>query len=451
MSGIFKAYDIRGIYNVTLNDAMAFQIGRAVATLLKPKRFAVGRDMRTHSEALFEKFTFALQQHGVDVIDLGLISSPMSYFANASLQADGSAMITASHNGPEWNGFKICKNDAIPLTQSELAELQLIIENNAYEKTPNAMGLCTAHDIAPAYAQHIKKYANVTRPLKVVADYANAMGIKESAVLNELFDIIPLFDTLDGTMPNHAANPLDTDTLGELQKKTIASGADFGIAFDGDADRVGFVDELGQIIPMDLITALIAKEMLKENKSGLVLHDIRSSRAVREVIEESGGEAKYCRVGHSFIKNQMREEKALFAGELSGHYYFRENFYTESAALAVVHIANLLSQSGKKLSDLIAPVRRYVASGEINLTLTDPDAALAKLREKYGCSKVIEFDGITFDFGTWRFNARSSSTENKFRINLEADTAERMNQALAELRTLLENPGPQNSGTIFNR
>lgn len=426
MNGIFKAYDIRGIYGAELNDAMAFQIGRAVATMLKPKRFAVARDMRTHSADLFEKFTFALQQHGVDVIDLGLTSSPMSYFANATLEVDGSAIITASHNGPEWNGFKICKKGAVPFNQFDIKELQRIIELNEYDKTPNAMGLFESHDVSGAYAAHIKSRAKIERPLKVVADYANAMGVKEGDILNYLFDVTPLFGELDGTMPNHEANPLKAETLVELQKKVVAEGADFGIAFDGDADRVGFVDEKGDIVSMDMVTALIAEEMLKEEKEGTVLYDIRSSRAVPEVIKAAGGTAKMCRVGHSFIKNQMREDKAIFAGELSGHYYFRENFYTESAALAVVYVANLLSATGKTLSELVAPVNRYFASGEINVKVGDAEAVFAQLRETYGCSKVIEFDGITFDFGDWRFNARVSSTEGVFRLNLEADTPELM-------------------------
>lgn len=438
MSGIFKAYDIRGIYGVILNDTMAYQIGRAVATVLKPARFAVGRDMRWHSESIFDKFIFALQQHGVDVIDLGVISSPMSYYANATLNVDGSAIITASHNGPEWNGLKICKKGAVPFDRADMQELQRVIEEGAYDKTPLAMGVFESHDISAEYAAHIKKYAKIGRPFKVVADYANAMGIKEGAVLTELFDVIPMFGELDGKMPNHAADPLQTETLAALQAKVVAEGADFGIAFDGDADRVGFVDEKGQIVPMDLVTALIAVEMLKGEKEGVVLYDIRCSKAVREVIEEAGGEAKMCRVGHSFIKNQMRDEDAIFAGELSGHYYFRENFYTESAALAVVYVANLLSESGQTLSELVAPLRRYCTSGEMNVKVADVAGVFEQFRETYGCSKVIELDGITFDFGDWRFNARESSTEPLFRLNFEADSpellAEKCDEVLARVR-----------------
>ena len=441
MSGIFKAYDIRGVYGVELTDAMAFQIGRAVATLLKPKRFAVGRDMRTHSEALFEKFTFALQQHGVDVINLGAISTPMSYFANETLAVDGSAMITASHNGPDWNGFKLCKKNTVPFSQTDMKELQRIIEQNDYDQPPNAMGPFEKYDISAAYAAHVKAHAQIERPLKVVADYANAMGLKEGAVLTELMEVVPLFAELDGTMPNHEANPLKVETLAELQARVVAEGADFGIAFDGDADRVGFVDENGQRVSMDMITALIAQEMLQEEGAGTVLYDLRSSRAVPAVIQEAGGEAKMCRVGHSFIKKQMRADKAIFGGELSGHYYFRAHFYAESAALAVVYVANLLSQSGKTLSEWVAPINRYYASGEINLKLDDVAAAFATLRETYGCSKVIEFDGMTFDFGDWRLNARVSATEGLFRLNLEADTAQRMAQKKEEVLTLLSGTG----------
>lgn len=438
MSGIFKAYDIRGIYGVVLNDIMAFQIGRGVATMLKPKRFAVGRDMRNHSEALFEKFTFALQQHGVDVVDLGVISSPMSYFAAATLEVDGCAMITASHHGAEWNGFKICKKGAAPFGQADIKELQRIIELNEYDKTPNSMGLFESCDVTEAYATHIKAYTQSGRPLKLVADYANAMGIKEGAVLNELFDVVPMFDVLDGSLPNHAANPLETSTLAALQQRVVETGADFGVAFDGDADRVGLVDERGEIVPMDLVTALIAEAMLKETGQGTVLYDIRSSRAVPEVIKESGGVAKMCRVGHSFIKNQMREDQAIFAGELSGHYYFRENFYTESAALAVIYIANLLTASGQALSQLVAPVKRYEASGEINVKVADADAVFERLRATYALSKVIEFDGISFDFGDWRFHVRCSGNEAVLRLNLEAVTTELMAVKRDEVLALIQ-------------
>ena len=440
MAGIFKAYDIRGVYGETLTDDLAFQIGRALAALLKPRRVVVGRDMRPHSEPLFLALARGLRLHGAEVLDLGLCSTPMSYFANGRLGADAGVMITASHNPGAWNGFKLCRAQAIPISGATgIQELEQRVLTGAFDPPAARPGALSRHDIAPAYAAHIASFADLRRPLHVAIDYANAMGIYEARALDNLIRIDPLYDQLDGAFPHHEANPLKPDTLADLQAKMRRGAYDFGIAFDGDADRAGFLDEQGRIVPMDLVTALIAQDLLRRQK-GIILYDLRSSWAVKEVIGENGGTPMMCRVGHAFIKQQMRAVNALFAGELSGHYYFRENYFTESAALAALFIANLVSRSDQPLSALIRPLQRYVASGEINSEVANPARAIERLRRQYAGGRVIELDGLSIEFADWWFNVRLSNTEPLVRLNLEARTRALMEQRRDEVLALLRAP-----------
>lgn len=438
MAGIFKAYDIRGIYGETLTDDLAFKIGRAIFSFLGCQKVIVGRDMRPHSKPLFDALARGLALQGADVIDLGLCSTPMSYYANKLLGADASVMITASHNPGPWNGFKICRANAIPLSGATgILDIERIVKEADFAPEAPAKGRISTFDIVPAYTEHFRAFADIRSPLNVLVDFANAMGIVEAKVFEGLFQITPLFDTLDGTFPNHEANPLDTHTLAAAQKAVRAGKYDFAACFDGDADRVGFLDEKGNIIPMDMITALIARTLLKKNPGANIFYDLRSSWAVKEVIEEAGGIPNRSRVGHAFIKAQMREKDALFAGELSGHYYFRENSFAESSALAVLFIANLVSQSDVPLSKLIAPIRRYFASGEINSTVADAPAVLKKLRAKYADASILELDGLSFEYPTWWFNVRSSNTEPLVRLNLEAKTKAEMEKRRDEVLALI--------------
>ncbi len=437
MAGIFKAYDIRGVYGKTLTDDLALRIGRAFATFLKCKKVVVGRDMRPHSKPLFDAVARGLTMHGADVIDLGICSTPMSYYANGKLNADASVMITASHNPGEWNGFKICRERAIPISGATgIQEIERICNSEDYAKPAAKAGRVSTYDIGPEYIAHIRSFADIRRPLRIAVDYANAMGIVEGRVFNGLAKIDPLFDTLDGTFPNHEANPLKLDTLEPLQAKIRAGKHDFGIAYDGDADRAGFVDEKGNIIPMDMITALIAETILAKEK-GPIFYDLRSSWAVKEVILENGGKPMMSRVGHAFIKQQMRDAKAIFAGELSGHYYFRENYYAESSSLAALYVANLISQSTKPLSELIKPIQRYFGSGEINSEVHNVEAVFKRLRQKYGDGKVIELDGLSIEFADWWFNVRPSNTEPLVRLNLEAKMRDLMVQKRDEVLGLI--------------
>lgn len=440
MASIFKAYDIRGIYGNDLTDDLAYRIGRAFATFLggTGKTIVIGRDIRPHSEPLFANLARGLMEQGFNVIDIGHASTPMSYHANGKLHADGSVMITASHNPREWNGFKLCREQAIPISGATgIADIEKIVLGETFAPKAATPGTLSLHDILPEYIDFIHAHSHLTSKPRVAVDYANGMGIWEGKTLAGLLDIDPLFDTPDGTFPNHEANPLEHETLRDLQQKIRAGNYAFGVAFDGDADRAGFIDEKGDIIPMDLITALIAQDVLAGEK-GVIFYDLRSSWVTKETIEANGGTPMMSRVGHAFIKQQMRENNALFAGELSGHYYFRDNFTTESSALAVLSIANILTRSGKPLSELIAPLRKYFASGEINSRVTrDPKEILAEIKAAYADGREFELDGISVEYPDWWFNVRCSNTEPLVRLNLEAKTQVLMETKRDEVLSLI--------------
>ena len=436
MAGIFKAYDIRGIYPEQLNEATAEKIGRAIVEFLKAKKVVIGRDMRPHSKPLFEALVKGIIGQGADVIDLGLCSTPMCYHANGTLKADASVMITASHNPAEWNGFKICRENAIPLSgKTGIGDIEALVQKNEWSKAAKT-GTVSAFNIAAEYTKFLRSHARMDRKLKVVVDYANAMGSYEIGGIEDLFEIIPLYKELDGTFPNHEANPLKQNTLDAIRAKVKETGADFGAAFDGDADRCGFIDDKGEIIQMDLFTALIAQDILSEKKEGEktpILYDLRSSRAVRECIEENGGKPIMSRVGHAFIKAQMRETGAVFAGELSGHYYFKENFTAESQGLAMIKLANLICAKKRPVSELVAPLRKYFSSGEINSKVADVPAVLDRIRKKYADGNMFELDGISSEYSDWWFNVRASNTEPLLRLIVEAATKEKMEAKRDEL------------------
>jgi len=437
MAGIFKAYDIRGIYGETLTDEIAFKIGRAFATFLKCKKVVVGRDMRPHSEPMLAALARGLTMQGAEVIDLGLCSTPMSYYGNGSLGADASIMITASHNPGQWNGVKLCREKAIPISGATgIMDIEKIVMDEGFDPPAETPGTVSQHDIVEDYVAHIKKHADIGKPVKIAADMANSMGTYEARALDGVVEVNPLFEELDGTFPNHEANPLDVDTLRDLQEEVRNGDYDFGVAYDGDADRVGFVDEKGSVIPMDITTALIAEDILAHEK-GAIFYDLRSSWAVKEVIESNGGTAMMSRVGHAFIKQQMRDANAIFAGELSGHYYFRDNYFTESSSLAVICVANIVSKSDKPLSELVEPIMRYSASGEINSTVDDTDAVLSRIKETYGSDEMFELDGISVEYDSWWFNVRTSNTEPLIRLNVEAKTRELMEEKRDELLAII--------------
>ena len=428
---IFKAYDIRGVYDKELFDRDFYRIARAYARFCGfggGSKVVVARDCRKSSDALFEAFSQGLVDEGVNVVDIGLASTPMSYFANASLGADGSAMITASHNTKEWNGCKLCRAAAVPISGATgLKDIERIVGEIDFHEPPSGRGLIEKADVSKAYSAHVREFAHLARPLTVAMDFANGMGIAESAAFADsdlTYD--SLFGEYDGDFPNHDANPLHVETLAELQSFVRANPGKyaFGVAFDGDADRAGFIDEKGDVIPMDFVTALVARDLLAANPGAACLYDLRSSKVCEETILAAGGKPVMSRVGHSFIKAQMRENDAIFAGELSGHYYFKANSTAESSSMATFALANIVSAADMPLSELVAPLRRYAQSGEINTRTTTPPAeVLERIRSRFaGKARVFELDGVSVDAweteGYWA-NVRMSNTEPLVRLNLE--------------------------------
>ena len=429
--GIFKAYDIRGIYGQDLTEDIFYKIARAYAQFANVKKVVVARDCRKSSDSLFAAFAKGLVDEGVDVLDVGLGSTPISYFANSFLKADGSVMITASHNTKEWNGCKLCKANAVPISGATgIKDIEALVAGMTGNEPPKGAGTITKVDVSKEYAAHVKTFAHLANPLHVAMDFANGMGIAESAAFagtDLTYD--SLYGEYDGDFPNHDANPLHVETLKDLQALMRANPGKyaFGVAFDGDADRAGFLDEKGDVIPMDFMTALISQDLLQSNPGAACFYDLRSSKVAGEVIAAAGGKPMMSRVGHSFIKAQMRENDAIFAGELSGHYYFKANSTAESSSMATFALANIVSKSDKPLSELIAPLRKYSQSGEINSKVADAAAVLAKIKALYADN--FELDGVSVDRWEsegWWFNVRMSNTEPLVRLNLEGKTPEIM-------------------------
>ena len=439
---IFKAYDIRGTYPDQLNEETAYAIGRAAVEVLQIQTVAVGRDARESSPSLFAELARGIMEAGANVIDIGLLSTPMVYYAAWNIvEADAVISVTASHNPPQYNGFKFALRGAVPVGEnSGLNEIRDRAIAGSFADAAT-LGTLSTRDIKPGYIDFIAGFASLgDRKLKVVIDTANAMGILELPIFRRFadnLDITYLFDDLEHPFSAHEANPLNLSTLAELQAKVRETGADLGISFDGDADRIGFVDERGEIIPMDLVTGLLAQTVLKNHPGATILYDLRSSRSVKEVIEENGGVAIESKVGHSNIKKQMRETGGIFAGELSGHYYFKETSYAESGSLAALMLLNLIAAGNQPISVHVAHLRRYAHSDEINSEVHAKDAILDILRKRYADGQQHELDGLKVDYPDWWFNVRASNTEPVLRLNLEATTPEIMLAKQTELLAII--------------
>ncbi len=440
MAGIYKAYDIRGTYPDQFNEDKANKAGKALHTILEPGPVVIGRDMRPSSLLLQKALIDGLLVSGRDVIDIGLISTPMINFSTVFLKTAGGAQVTASHNPKEYNGVKFCRRGAIPISyDSGIDTIELLSQKNEW-KIASQKGTLTQKNMLEQYAQHVLSFNTDVKPLTIVVDAGNGMGgYTTNAVFGKLpIKIIPLYFELDGTFPNHDANPLEEKNMYDLQKAVVQHKADFGIAYDGDADRAMFVDNEGALVTADLTTALIAQEFLESYPGATILYDLRSSWVVKEEVTRLGGKAIMTRVGHSFIKQHLRQVNGVFAGELSGHFYFKDNFFTDSADLAFLKIINLVSHKNKKLAELVRPLRRYFASGEINSHVHDPEAVMLRIQQKYKGEKILHLDGLSIEFKDWWFNIRKSNTEPVLRLNMEAPTQSEMeskrDELLAEIR-----------------
>ena len=429
---IFKAYDIRGVVPDELDEGVAEAVGAAFVRLTNADTVVTLHDMRASSEPLAEALGRGAAAQGADVIHGGLGSTDMVYYASGSLDMPG-AMITASHNPARYNGIKLCRAGAKPVgVETGLAEIKAMVAGGvpAYDGKP---GTVTSRDLLPGYAEYLKKLVDLSgiRPLKVVVDAGNGMaGHTVPTVFEDLpITLVPLYFELDGSFPNHEANPIDPENLRDLQRAVKDNKADIGLAFDGDADRCFVVDERGEIVSPSVLAALIATRELAREPGATVIHNLITSRAVPEIISEHGGTPVRTRVGHSFIKAKMAETNAVFGGEHSGHFYFRDFWFADSGMLAALHVLAALGHDNRPLSVILNDFSRYVASGEINSEVADQAAATAKVRDAFserGGVTLDELDGLTASAETWWFNIRPSNTEPLLRLNVEADTADQM-------------------------
>lgn len=439
---IFKAYDIRGTWPDQIDEEMARRIGAAFATFLGKGPLAVGRDMRTMAPAVQAAFMDGIRSVGVDVVDLGLCSTPQVYFAIGHLGAAGGANVTASHNPAQYIGFKVCREEAIPISaDTGIRDIEALATGP--EPAPAARpGGVSSRDTLAEYVEHVLRWADLAREVTLASDAANGMAAHTfPAVLERLPQVRHhgLYYELDGTFPNHEANPLKDANLQDLAAEVRRTGAELGAAFDGDADRCRFVDEEGRPIGNDIATTLVAREILKREPGAAIVYDLRSSWVLPEEVRKAGGVPVRERVGHSFLKATMRRHKAPFGGELSGHYYFRDNWYADNAEIMLLQVLSLVSRSDRPFSAMVRELQRYHSTGEVNFRVPDPHAAIAAIKEQFADGRVDELDGITVAYGEvgrpgwWWFNLRPSNTEPLLRMNLEADDRVRMEDMTARV------------------
>jgi len=440
---IFKAYDIRGTYPDQLDERLLRAIGSAFATFVQSERIVVARDMRPSGVTLTAAFAEGARAVGVEVTDLGLASTDFLYFAAGYEDVPG-AMFTASHNPAQYNGIKLCLAGAKPVgSDTGLVEIEALTHHFYEQPATGPLAAMSEKSLMPEWVRHVHSFVDTgnLRPLKVVADTANGMGgLIAPLVFDGLgCDVEILYPELDGTFPNHPADPIQPQNLRDLQRRVLESGADIGLAFDGDADRVFLIDEKAQPISGSVTTAMVAAAMLRRHPGATILHNLICSRVVTEVIAEGGGTAVRTRVGHSYIKQVMAETGAIFGGEHSGHYYYRDNYRADSGIITALVILELLSLSGGTMSEFAAPFERYASSGEINTEVASPAASVdgvAELLRARG-ETVDRLDGLTAQYDTWWFNLRPSNTEPLLRLNVEASSKEELAQRIEEVRELI--------------
>ena len=428
---IFKAYDIRGIYPEQLNEEIAYKIGQAFVNYVG-QNIVIGEDNRLSSKPLFESLKKGIIDQGGNIIHIGEVTSPMLYFAANLFNSDGGIMITASHNPSNYNGFKMVTKKAFPLSESNgLKEIEKLVLNNHFDQKKK--GTIVSKDITD---QYVNSFDKIQGNLKIVVDTANSSsGIIVPHLLNN-FNLIHIFKDLDPSFPNHEPNPLKEENMVSLKEKVLEAKADLGIAFDGDGDRVSFVDEKGNIVSSDLILALVSSLILKNNPQQKILYDIRCSSIVKETIEGLSGKAILSRVGHSFIKELMREEDVLFGGEYSGHYYLKQgDSYFESPYFVIFEILKALES--KKMSELITPFKKYFHSGEINFEVEDKEGIIKRIENKFKEGKINRLDGLRIDFDDWWFLLRASNTEPVLRLIVESNSLEKLESKIKEIKSII--------------
>jgi phosphomannomutase len=433
--GIFKAYDVRGLYPSEVNEEGARAIGAAFVAYLQAKRIAVGRDMRLSSPAIAAAFIDGATAQGADVVDYGMVATDMLYFAVASDGHDGGVQITASHNPKEYNGLKMVRREAFPLSgDAGISDIRDMIAENRLPPPASRRGTVSAKDVLAPYVAHVMGFidSSIVRPFNVVLDAGSGMA---GLVAPKLFERLPCRATklcfdIDGRFPNHEANPLIEENRRDIVEAVLAQKADIGIAWDGDADRCFFIDGTGGFVSGDFVTALLAEAFLLKYPGASIIYDLRASYAVRDVVAKYDGTSYMNRVGHAFFKRRMRETNAIFGGEVTGHYYFRDNFYADNGFIPALLILELMSRKGQTLHELLRPLAgQYFISGEINTKLASMDLVPAKLDQlaaKYGDAHQYTLDGLSVEYPGWHFNVRPSNTEPLLRLNLEATTPELM-------------------------
>ena len=439
---IFKAYDVRGLYPSEINEDAARLIGRGFVSYLQAKRIAVSRDMRLSSPSVAAAFIDGARAQGADVVDYGMMGTDMMYFAVARDGHDGGAQITASHNPKEYNGIKLVRREAFPLSgEAGIGDIRDMIASGQLPPEAATRGSVSTMNVIDDYVKHVMSFIDpsIVKPFNVVLDAGNGIA---GMVAPRLFEKLPcrlttLCFEVDGTFPNHEANPLIEENRRDIVERVIADKADIGIAWDGDADRCFFIDGSGEFIAGDFITALLSEAFLLKHPGAKVVYDVRASYAVKDIVARYGGTALMNRVGHAFFKRRMREEGAIFGGEVTGHYYFRDNFFADNGFIPALLILELMSRKGQTLHELLAPLReKYFISGEINTRVSDMNTVQAKidgLAAQYAAGKVYALDGVSAEFDDWHFNVRASNTEPMLRLNLEATTGPLMEEKRDEV------------------
>ena len=446
MGTIFKAYDIRGVYPSEINEDIAYQIGKAFVDYLGVDNVVIGQDMRTSSPSIFEALSRGITEQGANIYHIGMSTTDMFYFAVEHLSASAGIMITASHNPGKYNGLKMVRQHAIPIGgESGIKDIEAIYDQGLYKNVEKKGEILSKEGILDEYVKfiHSKVKLDQLKPLRVVMDAGNGMAglVAPKMFANTPIEVIPMFFEPDGNFPNHEANPLIEENRIDLIAKVKETGADFGVGFDGDSDRAFFVDNQGNFIDNDFMTGLLGQHLLKSNPGSTIFYDVRCSRFVRKAIESAGGTAFMWKVGHAFMKSKMKETPgAIMGGEVSGHFYFKftDEMYADNSSLPVFLTAEMISESGQTLSEILSERNNYFISGEINSTVSDPDAVIQEIQDLYGPKgEIVEIDGMSVIGDTWWLNLRKSNTEPLLRLNCEADSQENLEKLRDDLLAII--------------